>query len=254
MSDAEEIKSDAVRLADFHAQPDRILVVEDEAHIADGIQFNLEQEDYQVELAGDGRTAVEKLTQGMDSPFDLVILDLMLPEMSGFEVARRTRASGNLVPILMLTAKDDGLDIVRGLEEGADDYLTKPFRLDELLARVRVLLRRRRWDGVEAVNEPLPDVQVGRCVIHFDRFAIETPDETVNLTTREVGLLRALVDHEGETVTRGQLLQEVWGLRPDTKTRVIDSFIVRLRRYLERDPSRPKHIVSVRGRGYRFER
>ena len=242
---------------DFNA-PDhqgRILIVEDDAHIADGLQFNLEQEEYQVELAGDGRVAVEKLTQSAnDRPFDLVILDLMLPEMSGFEVARRTRASGNLVPILMLTAKDDALDIVRGLEEGADDYLTKPFRLDELLARVRVLLRRRRWDGVETVNEPLPDVEVGQSVIHFDRFAIETPEETVSLTTREVGLLRALVDREGETVTRGELLQQVWGLKPDTKTRVIDSFIVRLRRYLERDPSRPEHIVSVRGRGYRFER
>jgi len=232
----------------------RVLVVEDEAHIAEGIQFNLEQEEYQVEVASDGRKAVEFLQQSADHPFDLVILDLMLPEMSGFEVARRTRASGNLVPILMLTAKDDALDIVRGLEEGADDYLTKPFRLEELLARVRVLLRRRRWDGVETANEPLADVRVGQSVIHFDRFAIETPEETVSLTTREVGLLRALVDREGETVTRGELLQEVWGLRPDTKTRVIDSFIVRLRRYLERDPSRPEHILSVRGRGYRFER
>ena len=249
-----ETPQTASRLSDFQAHQGRILVVEDDAHIAEGIQFNLEQEEYQVEVAGDGRAAVERLAQSADRPFDLVILDLMLPEMSGFEVARRTRASGNLVPILMLTAKDDALDIVRGLEEGADDYLTKPFRLDELLARVRVLLRRRRWDGVETANEPLPDVEVGRSIIHFDRFAIETPEETVSLTTREVGLLRALVDREGETVTRGELLQEVWGLRPDTKTRVIDSFIVRLRRYLERDPSRPKHIVSVRGRGYRFER
>jgi two-component system alkaline phosphatase synthesis response regulator PhoP len=232
----------------------RILVVEDEAHIADGLQFNLEQEDYDVEVVGDGRAAVGLLTNSEGQSFDLVILDLMLPEMSGFEVARRTRASGNFVAILILTAKDDGQDIVRGLEEGADDYLTKPFRLDELLARVRVLLRRRRWDGVETSNEPMPDVEVGRSVIHFDRFSIETPEETVELTTREVGLLRALVDREGETVTRGELLQEVWGLRPDTKTRVIDSFIVRLRRYLERDPSRPEHIVSVRGRGYRFER
>jgi two-component system alkaline phosphatase synthesis response regulator PhoP len=232
----------------------RILVVEDEAHIADGLQFNLEQEDYDVEVVGDGRAAVDLLTNSEGQPFDLVILDLMLPEMSGFDVARRTRASGNFVAILILTAKDDGQDIVRGLEEGADDYLTKPFRLDELLARVRVLLRRRRWDGVETSNEPMPDVEVGRSVIHFDRFSIETPEETVELTTREVGLLRALVDREGETVTRGELLQEVWGLRPDTKTRVIDSFIVRLRRYLERDPSRPEHIVSVRGRGYRFER
>ena len=232
----------------------RILVVEDDAHLAEGIEFNLELEDYAVQVVADGRAAVEVLTQTGGRPFDLVILDVMLPEMSGFEVARRTRASGNFVAILMLTAKDDASDVVRGLEEGADDYLTKPFRLEELLARVRVLLRRRRWDGVLSANEPSPDVNVGRSIIHFDRFSIETPEETVELTTREVGLLRALVDREGETVTRGELLQEVWGLRPDTKTRVIDSFIVRLRRYLEEDPTRPRHIVSVRGRGYRFER
>ena len=153
----------------------RILVVEDEAHIADGIRFNLEQEDYRVEVVGDGRSAVELLTDSSGQPFDLVILDLMLPEMSGFEVARRTRASGNFVSILILTAKDEGMDIVRGLEEGADDYLTKPFRLDELLARVRVLLRRRRWDGVEPASEPLADVVVGDSTIRFDRFEIETP-------------------------------------------------------------------------------
>jgi DNA-binding response OmpR family regulator len=230
------------------------LVVEDEANLADGVKFNLEQEGYEVEVLADGRSAVERIASGEDPAFDLVILDLMLPEMSGYEVARRTRASGNYVAILMLTAKDDPADIIRGLEEGADDYLTKPFRLDELLARVRVLLRRRRWDGVEPRPEGNAEIHVGESVIRFDRFSIETRNETVTLTTREVGLLRALVDREGETVTRGQLLEEVWGLRPDTKTRVIDSFIVRLRKYLERDPSAPEHIVSVRGRGYRFER
>ena len=232
----------------------RILVVEDEANLADGVKFNLEQEGYEVEVLADGRSAVERIASGEDPAFDLVILDLMLPEMSGYEVARRTRASGNYVAILMLTAKDDPADIIRGLEEGADDYLTKPFRLDELLARVRVLLRRRRWDGVEPRPEGNAEIHVGESVIRFDRFSIETRNETVTLTTREVGLLRALVDREGETVTRGQLLEEVWGLRPDTKTRVIDSFIVRLRKYLERDPSAPEYIVSVRGRGYRFER
>lgn len=242
------------------SQPDgartrpRILVVEDEAHLADGVRFNLEAEGYSVVVVGDGRAAVELLTDSGRGSFDLVLLDLMLPEMSGFEVARRTRAAGNFVTILILTAKDDEADVVRGLEEGADDYLTKPFRLNELLARVRGLLRRRRWDGIEGSSEPQPEVRVGEAVIRFDRFEIETPSETVTLTTREAGLLRALVDHEGETVTRGELLQEVWGLRPDTRTRVIDSFIVRLRRHLERDPARPEHILSVRGRGYRFVR
>ena len=252
MSDPAQTAS-AVR-GESRSARQRILVVEDEAHLADGVRFNLEQEGYEVEVVGDGRSGLERLAQSEGAPFDLVILDLMLPEMSGFEVARRTRASGNYVAILILTAKDDPADIVRGIEEGADDYLTKPFRLEELLARVRGLLRRRRWDGVETLNEPQPDVHVGESVIHFDRFSIETPEETVTLTTREVGLLRALVDREGETVTRGELLEEVWGLRPDTKTRVIDSFIVRLRKYLERNPSNPEHIVSVRGQGYRFER
>jgi DNA-binding response OmpR family regulator len=167
-------------------------------------------------------------------------------------VARRARAAGNFVPILILTAKDDTRDLVRGLEEGADDYLCKPFQLDELLARVRGLMRRRRWDGVSAPTEAPRDVKIGDVTVHFDRFELETADETFSLTTREAALLRALFDREGEAVTRGELLEEVWGLRPETKTRVIDNFIVRLRRYIEKDPSRPRHIVSVRGHGYRL--
>jgi two-component system alkaline phosphatase synthesis response regulator PhoP len=229
---------------------ERILVVEDESHIADGLRFNLEAEGYEVVVASDGRQGADHLTDP-EQRFDLVILDLMLPEMSGFEVARRTRAAGNYVAILILTAKDDSLDIVRGIEEGADDYITKPFQLDEFLARVKGLLRRRRWDGADERGAQ-PAFCFGDVTVHFDRFEIETPRGDVSLTTREMGLLRALVSREGEAVTRGELLEEVWGLRPDTQTRVIDSFIVRLRRYIEPDPSRPRHIVSVRGHGYRF--
>src|SRR5262245_7264428 len=229
-----------------------ILVVEDEEHLAEGLRFNLEAEGHEVEIAGDGVDAARRL-EGSAGRFDLVILDLMLPGMSGFEVVRRARAAGEYVPILILTAKGDVQDLVRGLEEGADDYLVKPFRLDELLARVRGLLRRRRWSRAPSA-EPSRSVSIGDATIHFDRFEIETRAGTVSLTTREAGLLRALVEREGQAIPRGELLEEVWGLRPDTRTRVVDSFIVRLRRYVEPDPSRPRHIVSVRGHGYRLTR
>jgi DNA-binding response OmpR family regulator len=228
-----------------------ILVVEDEVHLAEGLAFNLEQEGFAVEVVGDGESAVERLAA---SPtVNCVILDLMLPGLGGLEVARRVRAAGNYVPILILTAKDDPGDLVRGIEEGADDYLTKPFRIDEVLVRVRGLLRRRRWDGARGDDGPR-ELRVGEVTVRFDRLELETPRATIRLTTREAGLLRALVEREGQAVPRGELLETVWGLRPDTQTRVVDSFIVRLRRYLEPDPSRPRHIVSVRGHGYRFVR
>lgn len=230
-----------------------ILVVEDEEHIAQALQYNLEAEGHAVEVVADGRSAADRL-ESPEPAFDLVILDLMLPRMTGFEVARRARAAGNLVPILILTAKDATPDLVRGLEEGADDYLTKPFQLDELLARIRGLLRRRRWDGVSEPADAPRSVDIGESTVRFDRFELDTPGGTLTLTIREAGLLRALLDREGEAVTRGELLEEVWGLRPDTRTRVVDNFIVRLRRYLEPDPSKPKHIVSVRGHGYRLLR
>jgi DNA-binding response OmpR family regulator len=231
----------------------RILIVEDESHIAEGLRFNLEAEGYGVEIAEDGPAGERALNEASE-PFGLLILDVMLPGMSGFELAQRIRAAGNFVPILILTAKDAAQDLVRGIEGGADDYLTKPFHLDELLARVRGLLRRRRWDGVDEQGDSMRSFKIGAATVHFDRFEIETPDGVVELTVREMGLLRALIDREGESVTRGDLLQSVWGLRADTKTRVVDSFIVRLRRYLEPNPTHPRHIVSVRGHGYRLHR
>jgi len=217
----------------------RILIVEDESHLAEGLRFNLEAEGYVVEIAEDGPAGERALNEASE-PFGLVILDVMLP------------AAGNFVPILILTAKDAAQDLIRGIEDGADDYLTKPFHLDELLARVRGLLRRRRWDGVDAQGDSMRSFKIGAATVHFDRFELETPNGVVELTVREMGLLRALIDREGGIVSRGDLLQDVWGLRADTKTRVVDSFIVRLRRYLEPNPAHPRHIVSVRGHGYRL--
>lgn len=229
-----------------------ILVVEDEQHLAFGIKYNLEAEGYEVTTAGDGPTAL-KLFDECEPPFDLVILDLMLPGMSGYAVCEALRQNGNQVPVLMLSARTLVEDRVRGYDVGADQYLQKPFELEELLSMTRNLLARRMRDVVQPVLKPVEAVyEFGRAVVNFDTFAVTVAGEPVRLTHTEMKLLRYFAENEGLVVTRNQLLEHVWGLSHMPTTRTVDNFIVNLRKYFEEDPARPKHFLSVRGTGYRF--
>jgi len=238
-----------------------VLIVEDEQHLADGLKFNLEAEGYEVKTVGDGETALELLTQPPKRPeqpehFDAVVLDVMLPGKDGFEVARELRQAGQFIPILMLTARSRPEDVLRGFEAGADDYVPKPFELAILIARLRGLLRRREWLRLSQ-NSSAPSAQTevfdfsGK-TIDFSKLELRAGGRTVQLTLMEAELLRYFVKHEGRAVSRPKLLEDVWGLREDTDTRAIDNFIVRLRRYIEEDPSAPNHLLTVRGVGYRF--
>src|SRR5215475_9694070 len=240
-----------------------VLIVEDEQHLADGLKFNLEAEGYEVETVTDGETALELLAQHpklREQPdqlkhFDAVVLDVMLPGKDGFEVARELRQAGQYVPILMLTARSRPEDVLRGFEAGADDYVSKPFELAILIARLRGLLRRREWLRLSQTAAQSPGVEVfdfsGK-TIDFSKLELRAGGRTVQLTLMEAELLRYLIKHEGQAVSRHKLLEDVWGLREDTDTRAIDNFIVRLRRYIEDDPSNPNHLLTVRGVGYRF--
>ncbi len=232
----------------------RVLVVEDEQHIADGLKFNLEAEGHEAVVTGSGEDALD-LVLGRREPFDVVILDVMLPGKDGFEVASELRAAGQFVPILMLTARGRPEDVLNGFEAGADDYLVKPFELSILLARVNGLLRRRRWNEREAPppNDPPNDTYTfaGR-TLDFGAMEIHAAGTAYRLTQMECELLRYLVKNAGRAVSRGTILEEVWGLHEETDTRAIDNFIVRLRRYLEERPSSPQFLVTVRGVGYKF--
>jgi len=231
----------------------KILVVEDEQHLADGLRFNLEAEGYEAVLAADGETASEHLT-GADH-FDAVILDVMLPGISGFEVARDMRARGDFTPILMLTARGRPDDVLLGFEAGTDDYLAKPFDLEIFLARLNGLLRRHRWS--RDIGQPAADqepVTINGRQIDFDNLVLRHDDESVSLTLMEAKLLRYLIENEGRPVSRRSILEDVWDLQEDTDTRAIDNFIVRLRKYLEDSPNDPKVVQTVRGVGYRFVR
>lgn len=238
---------------------ERILVVEDEKHLADGLRFNLEVEGYVVETTETGEEALERLVNTVGEPIALVLLDVMLPGMDGFAVARRMRELGVFVPVLMLTARGRSEDIIKGFESGADDYLPKPFELEIVFARVRGLLRRTAWAAASAAAPPaktqvLNRLELGDRTVDFDRMELIEPDgQRQQLTLMETNLLRFLAERDGQTVSRSQLLEGVWGVREDTDTRAIDNFIVRLRRYIEADPAHPRFLTTIRGVGYRFQ-
>jgi len=256
-----------------------VLIVEDEKHLADGLRFNLEAEGYRVETVADGETALAKLTTDAETRFDAVILDVMLPGINGFNVASELRQAGQFVPILMLTARGRPEDVLSGFEAGADDYLPKPFELAILIARLRGLLRRREWldqdreqaaasargeddnktddAGEDAATRTAHQAaeqtfEFDGKTIDFDALELRVRDRTVRLTLMEADLLRHLIRHAGRAVSRKSMLEEVWNLRVDTDTRAIDNFIVRLRKYIEVEPAKPRHLLTVRGVGYRF--
>ena len=260
----------------------RVLVVEDEAHLAQGLRFNLEAEGYSAEVVGDGEAATDRLLDKKEN-FDAIVLDIMLPGKDGFSVVSELRAARNYVPVLMLTARGRPEDVLAGFAAGTDDYLPKPFELPIFLARLQGLLRRSAWltDQVSdqasekpAVEPPAPQPSPSTSAakaaaraqragdkdkfsfdgrtIDFANLELRGKDGTIQLTLMEAKLLRHLIRSNGQTVSRKSILEDVWGLREDTDTRAIDNFIVRLRRYIEEDPSAPRHLLTVRGIGYRF--
>jgi DNA-binding response OmpR family regulator len=242
----------------------RVLVVEDEAHLAQGLRYNLEAEGHAVEVAADGESALTRLIDKRE-PFDALVLDVMLPGKSGFNVAAELRESKNYVPILMLTARGRAEDVLQGFASGADDYLPKPFELPILIARLEGLLRRSTWmkeaaqrnsageDPTGSGAQGRPDIfSFNGKTIDFGELELRTFGNIIHLTLMEAEFLRHLIRNNGKVVSRKSILEEVWGLHEDTDTRAIDNFVVRLRRYIEEDPSQPKHLQTVRGVGYRF--
>ncbi len=238
-------------MASAEQVPRRVLIVEDEAHLAAGLKLNLELDGYEVEVAGSVREAARKLAGA--TRFDLVVLDRMLPDADGAELCRRMRQAGQLLPVLMLTARATPGDRVEGLEAGADDYLPKPFELDELRARVRALLRRRRWDRRDEAPVQRELLRFGQAEVDFAAHEVRVGGEPRRLTTLELDLLRYLAEHAGRVVSREELLERVWKVRAHGSRRTVDNFIVRLRRHFEPDPSNPRYFLSVRGAGYKFD-
>jgi two-component system, OmpR family, alkaline phosphatase synthesis response regulator PhoP len=244
-----------------------ILLVEDEEHLARGLKFNLEAEGYPTQVVGDGEAALDLLLK-QRSEFDLLVLDIMLPGKDGFTVATELRRASNYIPCLMLTARGRPEDVLKGFASGADDYLPKPFDLAILLARIRSLLRRRDW-GRTLLTDPPAEARVAESKdadalrefdvyvfankqVDFGTLELRANGKIFRLTLMEAELLRHLIRNSGKIVSRKSILEEVWGLHEDTDTRAIDNFVVRLRKYIETDPSHPEHLLTVRGVGYRF--
>jgi len=233
----------------------RILIVEDEDPLAQGLKFNFEQEGYDVVLAGDGPTALTRF-QDETAPVDVVILDVMMPGMSGYETCKALRQIDELVPILMLSARSLSEDRTLGFDAGTDQYMTKPFKLPELLSRVRNLLSRSARTGQTPRPAAPPPASsrfdFGTVHVDFDKFEVAVGDKIHSLTTQEMQLLRYFITHEGKVLSRFDILEEVWDHNPDVTVRTIDNFVLRLRRIIEANPAEPRHIISIRGTGYRF--
>jgi DNA-binding response OmpR family regulator len=227
--------------------PSRILIVEDEKHLAEALAHNLKFEGYDTHVVGDGETGLERL--GAED-YDLVVLDVMLPGISGFELCERLRESGNRVPVLFLTARNTDTDRLAGLRHGGDDYMTKPFLLEELVLRIRGILRRQEWYQTPIAERGI--FHFGDNEVNFRTFRAKGARGDLQLTEKECMLMKLLVERQGQVVSRELILERVWGYKYGSSSRTIDNFIVRLRRYFEPDPRRPKFIHSVRGVGYRF--
>jgi two-component system alkaline phosphatase synthesis response regulator PhoP len=228
-------------------RPAKILLVEDEINLSRSLRFNLEQEGYDVVATASGK---EALNRQMHDSFDLILLDVMIEEMDGFEVARRIRQSDQKLPILILTARSAQQDRVQGLEIGADDYMVKPFHLRELLLRIQRMLQRTAW---YKGSSPRPaGIRVGSYNVDLEELTGEGPRGELQLTMLEAKLLELLTSEPNRVISRAELLKRVWGYQPDVETRTVDNFVVRLRKYFEEEPERPRHFISIRGRGYKF--
>jgi DNA-binding response OmpR family regulator len=224
-----------------------ILLVEDEVSLAIGLEYNLSEEGYKVTMASDGNEALRYIES---RSFDLVLLDIMLPYIDGFAVAEKIRKKFPQLPILMLTARTAAKDRIKGLEIGADDYLTKPFHLEELLLRIRGMLKRKQW--YQSATALSPVYRFGENEVNFENLNCKAGNKDMKLTAHEAMFLRYLIDNQGKVVSRKEILKNVWNLDSEIETRTIDNFIVRLRKFFEPNPSKPIYIKSVRGIGYEF--